>query len=58
MCRNLSGFSTILQEICQSAVVTEENLVTAEPFDAVFSEKNVIIAISHKASGVDGASVA
>lgn len=53
--KNLSAFSAILQEICQGSEVTEENLLTAQPFHAVFSAKKVIIGISRKACGVDTA---
>lgn len=55
MCKNLSIFSSILKKICQGTDVTEDNLLTADPFDAVFSEKNVITGISRKVCGVDTA---
>lgn len=53
--KDLSVFSAILQEMCQGSEVTEENLLTAEPFDVVFSAQNVIIGISRKACSVDTA---
>ena len=49
-CKNLAAFSTVLQEICQNAEVTEETLLIAQPFDAMYSDKNVITGISHKVS--------
>jgi len=38
MNKTLDAFTPILQEICQGVVVTEEALLTANPFNLTFRE--------------------
>ena len=43
----LTAFITILYEICQSTVITEETILNADKFNLSYSLTNVITDINH-----------